>query len=166
MISFRLNGKPQEVDVPGDTPVLWVLRDTVGLTGTKFGCGAALCGNCTVHLDGNAVRSCSTPMSAVAGKAVITIEGLHPTGDHPVQVALFPGHPVQRVDVGADRDEGHQRLTGVHQPLAHWRARLAPAIEARKAAHVAAASRIAARLLVEKPKAFRRRLEVMWGTAD
>ncbi len=68
-------------------PLLWFLRDELGLTGTKFGCGAALCGNCTVHVDGVAVRSCITQMSTVTGKAVTTIEGLHPKGEHPVQVA-------------------------------------------------------------------------------
>jgi len=87
MISFRLNGKPQDVDVTGDTPVLWVLRDTLGLTGTKYGCGIAVCGACTVHLDGAAVRSCVTPASAVAGRQVTTIEGLSERGDHPVQRA-------------------------------------------------------------------------------
>jgi isoquinoline 1-oxidoreductase alpha subunit len=68
-------------------PLLWVLRDTLGLTGTKFGCGAALCGNCTVHLDGEAIRSCRTPMSAATAKSIVTIEGLHPKGEHPVQIA-------------------------------------------------------------------------------
>jgi isoquinoline 1-oxidoreductase subunit alpha len=86
-ISFSLNGKPQSVDVPPEMPLLWVVRDVVGLTGTKYGCGMAQCGACTVHLEGTAVRSCSTPMSAVAGKAVITIEGLSADGSHPLQKA-------------------------------------------------------------------------------
>jgi isoquinoline 1-oxidoreductase alpha subunit len=76
MISFRLNGKPQEVDVPGDTPVLWVLRDTLGLTGTKFGCGISLCGACTVHVDGEQRRGCVTPVSSIAGRDLTTIEAI------------------------------------------------------------------------------------------
>ena len=76
MISFRLNGKPQEVDVPGDTPVLWVLRDTLNLTGTKFGCGIAVCGACTVHVDGEQRRGCVTPVSSIAGREVTTIEAI------------------------------------------------------------------------------------------
>ena len=87
MIELNINGKAQSVDVAGDTPLLWVIRDTLGLTGTKFGCGMALCGACTVHLDGDAVRSCITPVSAVAGKKVTTIEGLSADGSHPVQTA-------------------------------------------------------------------------------
>jgi isoquinoline 1-oxidoreductase alpha subunit len=75
-IEFTLNGKPQSLDVAEDTPLLWALRDHLQLTGTKFGCGMALCGACTVHLDGSAIRSCSTPVSAVSGKRVTTIEGL------------------------------------------------------------------------------------------
>jgi isoquinoline 1-oxidoreductase alpha subunit len=75
-IEFTLNGKPQSLDVAQDTPLLWALRDHLQLTGTKFGCGMALCGACTVHLDGSAIRSCSTPVSAVSGKRVTTIEGL------------------------------------------------------------------------------------------
>ena len=86
-ITFTLNGASQTVDVVPEMPLLWVLRDVVGLTGTKFGCGMALCGACTVHLDGQPVRSCSTPMKSVAGKKVITIEGLSPNGTHPVQRA-------------------------------------------------------------------------------
>ena len=86
-ITFRLNGKPQTVDVPPQMPLLWVLRDTLGLTGTKYGCGMALCGACTVHLDGNAIRSCITPVSSVAGKGVVTIEGLSDDASHPVQRA-------------------------------------------------------------------------------
>jgi isoquinoline 1-oxidoreductase alpha subunit len=87
MANLRVNGQERAYDGDPSMPLLWYLRDELGLTGTKFGCGAALCGNCTVHLDGEAVRSCSTPMSVVSGKSVVTIEGLHPTGDHPVQVA-------------------------------------------------------------------------------
>ncbi len=79
-ITFTLNGIAQTVDVVPDMPLLWVLRDVLGLTGTKFGCGMALCGACTVHLDGQPVRSCSTPVKSVAGKRVVTIEGLSPNG--------------------------------------------------------------------------------------
>jgi isoquinoline 1-oxidoreductase alpha subunit len=86
-IKFTLNGKAQTVDAAPDMPLLWVLRDTLGLTGTKFGCGMALCGACTVHINGNATRSCVTQMSAVAGKTVTTIEGLSLDGSHPVQQA-------------------------------------------------------------------------------
>jgi isoquinoline 1-oxidoreductase subunit alpha len=87
MIKLNLNGKDTELDVEDDMPLLWVLRDTLGLTGTKFGCGMALCGACTVHLEGAAIRSCVTPVSAAAGKQVITIEGLSPDSSHPVQKA-------------------------------------------------------------------------------
>jgi aerobic-type carbon monoxide dehydrogenase small subunit (CoxS/CutS family) len=86
-IKFKLNSKQQSVDVAPDMPLLWVLRDTLGLTGTKFGCGMALCGACTVHIDGNATRSCVSLMSSVAGKSVTTIEGLSGDGNHPVQQA-------------------------------------------------------------------------------
>lgn len=79
MIEFVVNGKQARADVPGDTPLLWVLRDTLGMTGTKFGCGQALCGACTVHLNGQPVRSCSTPVSAAAGKRVATIEAIGAT---------------------------------------------------------------------------------------
>jgi isoquinoline 1-oxidoreductase alpha subunit len=84
---FILNGKPASVDVDPDMPLLWVLRDALNMTGTKFGCGMALCGACTVHVDGLAIRSCITPISAMAGKHVTTIEGLSATSSHPVQVA-------------------------------------------------------------------------------
>ena len=86
-ITFTLNGKKQTVDVSPQMPLLWVLRDILGLTGTKFGCGAALCGACTVHVDGEATRSCVTPVSLVAGKRVTTIEGLSSESSHPPQVA-------------------------------------------------------------------------------
>src|SRR5438270_6557957 len=84
---LTVNGKPRTVSVLPDTPLLWVLRDTLTLTGTKYGCGAGLCGACTVHLDGEAVRSCVTPVSAAGGKAIVTIEGLSPGTSHPVQQA-------------------------------------------------------------------------------
>ena len=88
MISFTLNGRKTEVDVPPEMPLLWVLRDVLQLTGTKFGCGMALCGACTVHLDGAPLRSCLTPVSVVEGKAVTTIEGLAPKeSPHPCQRA-------------------------------------------------------------------------------
>jgi isoquinoline 1-oxidoreductase alpha subunit len=87
VISFTLNGKPVNVDDDPSTPLLWVLRDSLGLTGTKFGCGMALCGACTVHLDGKAIRSCVSPLARVAGKRVTTIEGLSPNLSHPLQRA-------------------------------------------------------------------------------
>jgi isoquinoline 1-oxidoreductase subunit alpha len=86
-IQFTLNGKPQSADVVPAMPLLWVLRDTLGLTGTKYGCGMALCGACTVHVNGQPMRACSIPISSVAGKRVTTIEGLSPDGSHPVQRA-------------------------------------------------------------------------------
>ena len=86
-ISFTVNGKRETVNVTPDTPVLWVLRDTLGLTGTKFGCGIAQCGACTVHLDGVATRTCVLPVAAVAGKRVTTIEGLSKNRAHAVQRA-------------------------------------------------------------------------------
>jgi isoquinoline 1-oxidoreductase alpha subunit len=86
-ITVTINGRKQACDVPPEMPLLWVLRDVLGLTGTKYGCGAGLCGACTVHLDGVAVRSCTLPLSRVEGKRVTTIEGLSPDGTHPVQRA-------------------------------------------------------------------------------
>lgn len=89
MATFNLNvnGKKQTVDVDPKTPILWVLREHLNLVGTKYGCGVAQCGSCTIHLDGNAVRSCVLPVSAVGDKAITTIEGLAEKGDHPVQKA-------------------------------------------------------------------------------
>jgi len=87
MISLTVNGKPYNVDVAPDMPLLWVIRDVIGLTGTKFGCGLSQCGACTVHLEGNAIRSCTTPASLAAGKKVTTIEGLSPNSSHALQIA-------------------------------------------------------------------------------
>jgi isoquinoline 1-oxidoreductase subunit alpha len=87
MVSLTVNGAPRNFDGDPEMPLLWYLRDGLHMTGTKFGCGRALCGACTVHIDGTAARACQTPMSAVGGKQVITIEGLHPSGEHPLQVA-------------------------------------------------------------------------------
>ncbi len=86
-ITFTLNGQPQTVDVVPEMPLLWVLRDTLGMTGTKFGCGMSLCGACTVHIDGVPTRTCMTSVSSIAEKEVITIEGLSSDGNHPVQQA-------------------------------------------------------------------------------
>jgi len=86
-VAFTINGRPASVDAQPDTPLLWVVREHLQLTGTKFGCGSGLCGACTVHVDGKAVRSCQVALSAVAGKTVTTIEGLSPTGSHPLQKA-------------------------------------------------------------------------------
>jgi len=87
MVAFNLNGKPVTVKAEDKTPLLWVIRDELKLTGTKFGCGAALCGACTVHVNGKAVRSCTTPVSAVKGARVTTIEGLSPDASHRLQKA-------------------------------------------------------------------------------
>ena len=86
-MQININGRSHEVNVEPDTPLLWVIREQVGLTGTKYGCGIAQCGACTVHLDGEPVRSCSVPVSAVAGKRIVTIEGLSRNSSHPVQRA-------------------------------------------------------------------------------
>jgi aerobic-type carbon monoxide dehydrogenase small subunit (CoxS/CutS family) len=86
-IKLSINGKSVEVDVDPETPLLWVLRDTLGLTGTKYGCGMALCGACTVHLDGEPIRSCVTPVSSVGDQKITTIEGLSTDRSHPVQQA-------------------------------------------------------------------------------
>ena len=87
MIKVKINGQEQSWDGDPDLSLLWYLRDEAGLTGTKFGCGGGFCGACTVHVDGQANRSCQLTMGALAGKKVVTIEGLHPSGDHPVQKA-------------------------------------------------------------------------------
>ena len=87
MITLNVNGRDVQADVEPDTPLLWTLRDGLGLTGTKFGCGMALCGACTVHLDGTPVRSCQTPVSAAAGKSVTTVESLSRNNTHPLQKA-------------------------------------------------------------------------------
>ena len=96
MITLNVNGKPRQLDLPDDMPLLWALRDVLGMTGTKFGCGLGLCGACTVHIDGAAARSCITPLSAVAGKKVTTIEGVGrtPTGAA-VQKAWLAGQVPQ-----------------------------------------------------------------------
>ena len=86
-LSLNVNGVEHRIEADAEMPLLWALRDLVGLTGTKYGCGQALCGSCTVHLDGEAVRSCTTPVSAAVGRKVTTIEGLAAQGDHPLQKA-------------------------------------------------------------------------------
>jgi len=87
MVTLTVNGKRRDVDADGTTPLLWALRDILGLTGTKFGCGKSLCGACTVHIDGSPVRSCVVPLDQVADKHITTIEGLSADGSHPLQVA-------------------------------------------------------------------------------
>lgn len=87
MITLTINGQSRSADVEPDMPLLWALRDTLGLTGTKFGCGVGLCGSCTVHVDGQVARSCILPVSAAQGKQITTIEGLSTAGEHPVQKA-------------------------------------------------------------------------------
>ena len=94
--TFTLNGKSTTVDVDPQMPLLWVLRDTLNMTGTKFGCGMALCGACTVHINGEASRSCITPVSSVAGKKITTIEGLSADASHPVQKAWIEEDVPQR----------------------------------------------------------------------
>ena len=86
-ISISVNGKAQQVDAPADMPLLWLLRDTLGMTGTKFGCGVGLCGACTVHVDGKAAKACVVTVGELSGKKVTTIEGLSADGNHPVQKA-------------------------------------------------------------------------------
>src|ERR1700751_3800201 len=86
-LTLNINGKPEKVDVDPETPVLWVLRDTIGLTGTKYGCGIARCGACTIHVDGQATKACQLPASAAVGKRITTIEGLSNDSSHPVQRA-------------------------------------------------------------------------------
>jgi isoquinoline 1-oxidoreductase alpha subunit len=87
MTTVQVNGRPVSLQSPDDSPLLWAIRDELHLTGTKFGCGIGMCGACTVHVDGRATRSCITPIRSVAGAMITTIEGLHPAGQHPVQVA-------------------------------------------------------------------------------
>jgi len=95
MTTFRLNGREVTVQAPEDAPLLWAIRDEIGLTGTKFGCGVGQCGACTVHVGGDAVRSCITPVGSVAGLAVTTIEGLDPKGRHPLQIAWIEAQAPQ-----------------------------------------------------------------------
>ena len=95
MIPLHVNGRVLQADVEPDTPLLWALRDGLGLTGTKFGCGMAQCGACTVHLDGEPIRSCVTPVSSVGDRKITTIEGLSPDGTHPVQQAWIAGQVPQ-----------------------------------------------------------------------
>lgn len=95
IFKLHVNGKTREVDVAPDTPLLWVLRESLNLAGTKFGCGIAQCGACTVHLNGEAVRSCALPISAVGSGKVVTIEGLSEKGDHPVQQAWLEADVMQ-----------------------------------------------------------------------
>ena len=106
MLSLNVNGKPVEVDADPEMPLLWVLRDVLRLTGTKYGCGMALCGACTVHLDGEPTRACVTPVSVAAGKSVTTIEGLSPNGEHPVQRAWM------ELDVVQCESTAHAEQTG------------------------------------------------------
>ncbi|HEY2530916.1 MAG TPA: (2Fe-2S)-binding protein [Xanthobacteraceae bacterium] len=87
MITIDVNGAPRQIDIEPDTPLLWVLRDVIGLTGTKFGCGIAQCGACTVHINGTAMRACSVPIGTLDGAKIVTIEGLSANNDHPVQRA-------------------------------------------------------------------------------
>src|SRR5437762_661558 len=123
MATLLINGKSQTVDVDPGTPLLWVIRERLQLTGTKFGCGVAQCGACTVHLDGQAVRSCQTTVAQAAGKKITSIEGLDPAGRHPLQVACIaePVRPRARERVTAARARrGLERcwLGAVRPPVA------------------------------------------------
>jgi isoquinoline 1-oxidoreductase alpha subunit len=95
MVKLTVNGKVHEVDAPADMPLLWVLRDVLGLTGTKYGCGMSLCGACTVHIDGEAARACATPVGSIGTRPVTTIEGLSADASHPVQRAWIEEDVVQ-----------------------------------------------------------------------
>jgi isoquinoline 1-oxidoreductase subunit alpha len=95
MIEFELNGQLRQLDIEADVPLLWALREELNMTGTKFGCGQGLCGACTVHIDGNAMRSCVTPVGMVAGRKITTIEGISTDGGHPVQQAWIEENVVQ-----------------------------------------------------------------------
>ena len=95
MVTFQLNGKPAQASAPDDSPLLWALRDDLGLKGAKYACGIGMCGACTVHVNGQAVRSCVTPLAAVAGASVTTIEGLDPAGRHPLQLAWIEAQAPQ-----------------------------------------------------------------------
>ena len=148
-VAFTVNGKAQSVDVDANTPLLWVVREHLKLTGTKFGCGSGLCGACTVHVDGKAVRSCQTTMSEVAGKKVTTIEGLSTDSSHPLQKAwhrragaamrllpVRPDHAGGRI-AGEDQEavaRADRRPHGrQHLPLRHLSAhRLAPSNAPRR----------------------------------
>ena len=95
MIEFELNGQLRQLDIDPDVPLLWALREELNMTGTKFGCGQGLCGACTVHIDGNAMRSCVTPVGVIAGRRITTIEGISAVPDHPVQQAWIEENVVQ-----------------------------------------------------------------------
>src|SRR5579863_9814633 len=109
-LTLRVNGSEQKVNVAPETPLLWVLRDTLALTGTKFGCGAGLCGACTVHVDGNPVRSCSTPVSQIGGKNVTTIEGLGANGLHVLQQAWIAEEVPQAMNGNLCRCGTYERI--------------------------------------------------------
>ena len=120
MTTLRVNGQEHDLDVPDDMPLLWALRDVVGLTGTKFGCGVALCGACTVHLDGRPIRSCITPVASVVGKSVTTIEAVGDTSkrqEDPGSLAWYRGGPVRLLPVWPDHVRGgaHRKQSEPHR---------------------------------------------------
>ena len=135
MISLDVNGRRHDVDVSPDMPLLWVLRDTLGLTGTKFGCGLGQCGACTVHVDGAATRACLTAVSTAVGKKITTIEGLSPTSTHPLQVAwvaeqvpqcgycqsgqIMSAAALPLEDAASDRRADRHRDDRQHLPMRH-----------------------------------------------
>ncbi len=160
IVSFSLNGEARTVDVPGDTPLLWVVRDDLGLKGTKFGCGLAACGSCTLHVDGEAVRSCSLPVQAAEGREVTTIEGLgDPENPHPVQRAWIelivpqcgycqPGFMMAAAALLAETpnptdDDIDATITNICRCATHARVRKAIHRAAELAAEVAAGARTA-----------------------
>ena len=115
MVNLTVNGTARMFDGDEDMPLLWYLRDDLRLTGTRFGCGAGLCGACTVHLDGTAVRACQTPLKGLNNKKVVTIEGLSPNGTHPVQAECEILGPLNDAIQNPDVDDAHEaRLLGVH----------------------------------------------------
>ena len=121
MTTFNLNGRTVSVDTPSDAPLLWVIRDELGFTGTKFGCGVGMCGACTVHVEGRATRSCITAVGAVAGAKVTTIEGLDPEGRHPLQQ-----HGSSCRYRSAERFGPRSRQNRDAQLSARWRIRSSP----------------------------------------
>ena len=116
MTSFQINGRAVTVDAEDDTPLLWVIRDIIGLTGTKFGCGIGMCGACTVHVGGRPTRSCITPLASVAGAKVTTIEGLDPEGRHPVQKAWPTFRSLNAVTASRARSCRRRRSSTIFPP--------------------------------------------------
>jgi isoquinoline 1-oxidoreductase alpha subunit len=141
-IEFEVNGQTKSVDVDGHTPLLWVLRDTLNLTGTKYGCGIAACGACTVHIDGEPARSCVYPVSSVAGKKITTVEGLSTDRSHPVQQAWIEEQVAQcgycqsgqiMTAVAFLKKQPHPTAADVDQAMSHNICRCGTALRIRRA---------------------------------